>query len=591
MAYPFQFTGPWGAFEGCFCPEAQGLIWNGCIAPRETAYWARNVLQEPASTAASRGDACAGLATVCRLQVREGAHAGIWPWLHNGRMGHGQDHNTADFIGAALVEILYTDVDPGHTDWPVGLRDRLAAALDAAITCTIRRRVRISYTNPVAMSVMMCGLAGEYLARPEWVAYAMDRLAEWRTFTEAAGTFEEFNSSTYGGVTLPHIAWLAEKAADPGLRAAALHMERLYWDHVADFLHLPSRSLALPQARCYQDHFRDTLLNDYLHRVFGADHPDWFEALVAARDPFSFGIVYAHPRADQVRRLSRRFKRPVFTRRFTEWIGRDHVGPLDQIPPSSRAPLERRREIRCLRTGRFTLGSVSEIDSWDQRRALGGYIADPAGPAVLFTWKPRITIAGVNAQDLAQQWPVAMYFNLSSVQEEGTVLACITGMPVDGGWLAGSHWRQKVAGTVPGVSIDLGFDVNTIDPDWRPALHLDGPQVRFECGSIRALVHCIGGRLAGQSARPVIDPAQRRITLLAAEGLTIDWSAPPQVNLAFVVHCGPAREPCAISDTSLEADGCNLECRAAIDGRRWALRYTPPAIGRLTAVALKHTID
>jgi hypothetical protein len=331
-------------------------------------------------------------------------------------------------------------------------------------------------------------------------------------------------------------------------------------------------------------------LNDFLHRIFGAKYPDWFEAPVAPRDPNAFGIVYAHPRADQVRRLARRFRRPVFTRRFTEWIGRDHVGPLDQVPPPSHAPAARRREVRCLRTGRFTLGSVSEIDSWDQRRALGGYIAGPQGPAVLFAWKPRITVTGVDARDLAQQWPAAMYFNLASVQEGATVLACVTGMPVDGGWLAGSHWRQKVAGTVPGVSVDLGFDVNTVDPDWRPALHLDSQQVRFECGAIRALVHCIGGRLAGISARPVIDPARGRITLLAAEGLTIDWSAPPQVSLAFVVHFGPAGTPCAISDPSMEADGCNLACRATIDGRRWTLRYAPPAIDRLTAVALAHTI-
>ncbi|MFH1709012.1 MAG: hypothetical protein ABIF71_13995, partial [Planctomycetota bacterium] len=525
---------------------------------------------------------------------------GTWFNAENDSTHTGPHFNVEDFNGSALLQIMHQDAVPDHADWPTGLEGAVRESIAQAALCGERRSVRLNYTNPVAMGIEVSAPAGELLARPEMVAYARARLEAWRRFTGEAGTFEEFNSSCYGGVTLPHIAYLVEKVRDRVVRARALHMERLYIDHIADFLHAPTGELNMPQSRSYHDHFAGALLHDYFSHV-----PAGRGLAVAAMQAGlpvppprrSAGCqYYSHATQAQLHRLLRTFARPVERRVFCEWIGRCHVGPLDQAPPRDPAVLSappvasgRRRELVSWRGRRHCVGSVSEIDCWDQRRAAGGFFRG-AGGTTMCLWQPLIEVAGVGVDDQAQYWPVMEYFNLATGQRGTTIIAGVAGTPIDDGWLCGCHWRQRVSGTVGGVRVDLGFALSgpaVAALGALPPLVIGQPR-RLEVDDHIISLLFVGGRLDGIQARPVIERTEGgwRLVLLRRDGLVMDWSHPPEVGLGWVLDISPAGGAPVLAGGQCAVAGTVLDVTATVNDAPWRLNYTPPGLARLTERAV-----
>ena len=159
-------------------------------------------------------------------------------------------------------------------------------------------------------------------------------------------------------------------------------------------------------------------------------------------------------------------------------------------------------------------------------------------------------------------------------------------MPVDGGWLCGSHWRQKVAGAVEGVSVDLGFDIEGATRDDPPRA---GVPWQLELGACTFTLLLIGGTNAQPEVRRT--EAGMRVSLLRLDDTVIDWSDPPRLGLAFVAGLSLRGEGPQFGDTAWKVDGTRLRCSAAVDGRTWRLSYDPPAIARLTDRALCVTVD
>jgi len=587
--------GPYAHFPDGYCDAARGVIRSGHVLPTPTAHWARDVLIDPSHGPEDRGRAFAALEGLIDDQISRpwpvpGVIAdarGTWCWSVGDTAGTGPALNMEDFLGTAFLQVLRHDCVPEHSDWPAGLPDRLRRCIISAAACSQRRRVRVSYTNPLAMSIECSALAGELFGMPEFVEFARGRLAEWIAFTDRAGTFEEFNSSCYGGVTMPHTATLAEHIRDADIREKALYVERKYFDHVCDFYHHPTREVCMPRSRAYRDRFEGTQLREYLCAVLKKRRPGVFpeprmsEALQA--------IQYSHATDEQIERLLEGFAEPRETRVFAEWIGRDHVGwPGQAPPPAPGCTPTRRRELVAWRTADFCIGSVNEIDSWEQRRAIGGYIRTPAGSAMV-AWKPLIEVAGTLPSDqrserIRRRWPVMMYFNLCSGQSGRTVLAGLTGVPIDGKWLCGSHWRQEVDGSVEGVSVDFGFEVDGLNDGDELAPPVVGKAWRQEIGGCTLSLLVMGGRLDAVQAEPIVrkDGRSWRISLLRKEAFTLDWSDPPRVALAFLLDISPAGSAPDISAAHWGVSGTRLECGATVDGRRLTLTYDPPGIAELT---------
>ena len=301
MAHIVHFPGPHADLPDGYAPSLGGVLESGHLMTRQTAYLARTILLDAKSSPQRRGEAFACLDTVIRSQITQAAPGalvdprGCWMWSVDDTTKAGVSFNWEDFIGAALLEILYLDAVAGHADWPVGLQERLKTCVANAVHCSINRHVRISYTNPVAMSIECAGLAGQLLGVAEFTRHARSRLAEWRQFTEHAGTFEEYNSNTYGGVTLPHIANFVEHIRDEQLRQAGLYMERLYFDHVCDFFHRPTLEMSMPRSREYEDRFSSSLLNEYLCRILAQRRPGVLAWPERRRESDVFSVAYSTP--------------------------------------------------------------------------------------------------------------------------------------------------------------------------------------------------------------------------------------------------------------------------------------------------------
>lgn len=597
MATGPEKSGPYAEFPDGYCQAARGVISSGHVRPTPTAHWARNALIDPSRGPEDREGAFAALETLIEGQITEPCPVpgivedarGTWSWSVGDTGGTGPAPNMEDFLGTAFLQTLRHDAVADHSDWPEGLFDRLRRCLIDAVRCSARRRVRVSYTNPLAMSIQCAALTGEMFGVQEFVEFTRERLAEWVAFTDKAGTFEEFNSSTYGGVTLPHTATLVEHVRDADIRAKALYMERKYFDHVCDFYHHPTGEVCMPRSRAYRDRFAGTGLQRYLSVILARRRPGAFPK--PKDSPALQAIQYSHATDEQIDRLPEAFADPRETRVFAEWIGCDHVGWVGEAPPPARGTPTRRRQLVAWRAAAFCVGSVNEIDSWEQRRSVGGYVRTGGGSAMV-AWKPLIEVAGTSAKDqqierLKHRWPTLMYFNLCSGQVGGTVLAGLTAVPVDGQWLCGSHWRQKVAGAVEGVSLDLGFDLDGLDEDAElPAIRTGEPW-RLEVGECTVSLLFMGGHVGDTPAEPILRrPGQSwRISLLREEDLTLDFSAPPEVALAFVLDISPAGRAPKIGEGSWSVRGTRLDCAATVGGKRLTLRYDPPKLGDLTRQA------
>ncbi len=590
--------GPFARHRDGYCEQARGVIEKGHVVTITSAHFAQENLTAPHAAAEDRRRAFVCLDTLIDAQIPRRTIAkplnvagldgrGTWCMSVGDTSGGGPHFNLEEFIGSEVVQILLEDRVKDHGDWPKGLQGRLEQCLANAVRCAMRRSVRLSYTNPVAMGIECSALAGELLGIAEFIAYARRRLAAWRKFTERAGTFEEFNSSCYGGVTLPHVAYLTEWVRDKDIRVQALYMERLYFDHVCDFLHAPTGELSMPQSRAYSDRLADTQLHDYLSHVL-AERGLTKKARAAGLGPppAAPGLgrqYYCHATARQIERLFRRFHRPRESRVFCEWIGRDHVGPLRQVPPPSKGPHTRRRQLVNWRTAEFCVGSVSEIDSWDQRRALGGFIRTGHG-SVMVAWKPVITVTGCDEDEQQHRWPTLMYFNLCTGQDRSTVLAGVSPVPIEGGWLCGSHWRQKVQGKVRGLSADFGFDLDGLgQADRLPPLEA-GRTWQLNVGQCTVSLLFMGGHIDATQAQPRVakTPTGWRISLLRQEDFQLDWARPPEVALAFVLDFSPRERQPTIRDAAWRLSGTVLSCEAIVERRRLSLRYDPPGIDRLT---------
>ncbi len=587
MARSARRPGPYAQYPDGYCAPAGGVIRSGHVMTLPTARFARDVLIDPGRGAGDRRKAFTCLETVISSQISEpepGAifdPRGTWPWSVGDTMGTGASFNYEDFIGTTLTDTFRHDTGAGHGDWPAGLADRLRQCLINAVRCSHNRRVRVSYTNPLAMSIECSALTGEMFEIPEFVEYARERLDEWIAFTDRAGTFEEFNSSCYGGITMPHTAVLAEHARDADVRGKALYMERKYFDHVCDFYHHPTGEASMPRSRAYRDRFAGSQLAEYLRVILLRRRPGAFPP--PKTPPARQAVVCSHATDEQIDRLLDGFDRPRETRVCCEWTGCDHVGPLDQVPPPAKGPHTRRRELVAWRTAEFCIGSVNEIDSWQQRRAIGGYIRTPGGSAMV-AWKPKIEVAGTEEGEQQLRWPTLMYFNLCCGQERGTILAGVTGAPIDGQWLCGSHWRQKVTGAVEGVSVDLGFEIEVPGLESPPPELKVGEVWRHDIGGCTVSLLFMGGRLGAAGADPAVrgEQGRWRLSLLRKEAFRLDWAEPPDVALAFVLDCSPAGRAPDISHARWHAAGTDLAAEVTVGGKRLSLRYSPPGIEDLT---------
>lgn len=370
------------------------------------------------------------------------------------------DKNMADFVGLGLLQILQYDTTR-LLGWPSRERETLEEGIRRAALATMRRDVRLGYTNIVLMSIYLMLGAGRLLKDKRLRAAGERKLGKYLRFHGTTGSFEEYNSPTYAGVCLGALVPMADLEKDGPLAEKTSGLLKAFLRHLSLHYHHPLRELGGPHSRAYSDTLGErSTLNSFLCSAGLCEPEDVGGIAYAAAMP---GLILPQTLREA---LAAEFKEPLDNRELVEWIGRDTTLPAPSGPP------HRFRMITTHRDNLFVLGSVNEMDVWHQRRNLVAYWLNEDGDVTGIKLEVIVESRALEEGFEYGVWPLQMGLECLSVQEGPRVLGCITRadvapagegdelqapsaymafgfedclVPKDpSAWLLGTHWRQPI---------------------------------------------------------------------------------------------------------------------------------------------------
>lgn len=263
------------------------------------------------------------------------------------------DPNWADFIGQDLLLVAMRHGDA----LPAAVRDGVHVAIARAATAVRRRDVHMAYTNIAAKGTFVTLAAGELLGDDELLAYGRDRMERFFAEVDRFGSFAEYNSPTYWHVTCAAVTAIMRYVADPRARELATIIHDRLWIHLATRWHAPTGQLGGPMSRAYATDLADNVpLLVYLAQATGYRPPfdvlpDLETAPVKQRLELASSVVLA-PAAPASVVAALTGPGEVGRRRETF-----SAGPPARVGTTWLGPAA-------------TVGSVSQADSWCQRRNL-----------------------------------------------------------------------------------------------------------------------------------------------------------------------------------------------------------------------------
>jgi hypothetical protein len=287
---------------------------------------------------------------------------GIWGWYMEEpppKMSPA-DWNWADFIGSILLLIEHRH----GAALPGNLRRRVRDGIRHAAYSVRRRNVSMNYTNIAVQGTFVTLAAAELLKDQDLHGYARDRLQRFAKNLDLTGSFTEYNSPTYGNVTIANLTRIRQVVKDREALPLVNAIHERAWLHLGKHWHPPTRQLAGPMSRAYSTDIGKPLwiqkaLNNRLH----------FATLEEVRSgqaaaPGEVGLLdYKCP--DTVAPLFLELKEP-----------RQHR----EIFLAADPPVQPVQGTTWL-TRDYCLGSVNRGDFWVQRRPLLAYWGSYEEPA------------------------------------------------------------------------------------------------------------------------------------------------------------------------------------------------------------------
>jgi hypothetical protein len=263
------------------------------------------------------------------------------------------DFNWADFCGVQLLQVA---LDHESRLTPE-LAARIKSAVRSACEAIRKRDVKPDYTNIAIMGTYVTLIAAQKFGWEDMRTYGMSRLRTFSDHLKRTGGFTEYNSPTYTVVALTEVARLINDTTDNTVREMASEIYRSGWHDFARHFHPTSGQLAGPHSRSYgtllSGGTRGFLTRAFTGRIdFGGDTSpsDAFRPRVTGPpefEPFFRAIV--NPRT--VIQQYGEAKPPVVA---TTWL---HP--------------------------KYTLGTVSRSEMWNQRRNIVAYWGTPEKPVSL----------------------------------------------------------------------------------------------------------------------------------------------------------------------------------------------------------------
>jgi len=291
-----------------------------------------------------------GLARV-QVDAPQSSDHGTWPGraedlplLPGRRAQPSLDPNWREFIGSAEV-LLLEEFGPLLDSATVTL---LEQCIRRAAEGDHERGARPQYSNIALMSAHLLGYAGRRFDVADWRAHG-GKLAGtiYRNFKEN-GSFDEYNSPTYGGVDLYGLGLWRTHPVTPVMAVMAKEMEEGFWRDLAAFYHPGMRNLCGPFDRAYGMDMRQYVALAGVWIAFCV--PEQLAPLPAAGSNAakdgerfaipSYALVYRAPSAEIVTQLEqfqgeRLLQRPIGGGRrvATAWLSHDLMIGGGETPP------------------------------------------------------------------------------------------------------------------------------------------------------------------------------------------------------------------------------------------------------------------
>lgn len=330
--------------------------------------------------------AVAVLTKVISLQDSDPASRtfGIWSWYLEEPIEKmkSPDLNWADFGGTTLLQV--------RRDHRARLPAELAAALDEAIIramrCIKRRNTPPSYTNIAVLGAYVTLVGGETLNLAEFVDYGRARLKRLHDYTLENGALEEYNSPNYTMLAVRELTRLKADAIDPAARQTVEALLRIAWEEVARHFHPPTGQWAGPHSRSYGSILRGSQMADIQRATGGRAE------------------LRAEPRVEGVNRIPLDCPadlEPLFlTLSEPRTVTENFVKRFNRVGTTYLHP-------------QFALGTVSNEDLWNQRRALLLYFGTRQKPGYMHLRFLK------DDYDFSSAW-------ITTAQRAGTVLGAVT---------------------------------------------------------------------------------------------------------------------------------------------------------------------
>ena len=165
----------------------------------------------------------------------------------NAEMWGHYDPNWRQFIGTTwliLLELLADRLTPE-------MRARLEASIRLAVEGEPPDRIHAGYTNIAMMQAVLLVYAGRRFARPEWKERGVLLARKIHALFAEHGTFSEYNSPTYYGVTLQGLRLWRLFSQDAEVEAWGAEMETALWQQTSRYYHPGLRNICGPFDRAY----------------------------------------------------------------------------------------------------------------------------------------------------------------------------------------------------------------------------------------------------------------------------------------------------------------------------------------------------
>lgn len=159
------------------------------------------------------------------------------------------DYNWADFIGKWLVAVLGSCPDKLGDE----LYSKLKNAVRLAAYCSVKRNVKIDYTNIRVMSSFLQIAAGELSGDKVLFDHGKQALEKFVEYTRFNTAFTEYNSSTYTITAIDEISKMLALFKDTECIQFAKELNSYAWKQYSIHYNDNIKQLSPPQSRAYRN--------------------------------------------------------------------------------------------------------------------------------------------------------------------------------------------------------------------------------------------------------------------------------------------------------------------------------------------------